>query len=985
MSNKQSANARFVRCPRCKKLLLEPTEVLIYACGGCSTTLQAKYYKGDDKKRISLNKPSSSRSHEINHVHSIVTSQNSSSASESPMPGKEGMYHAHEDGDLKRIPGRNSDAEASSLNECSLLDSKEALQPSPVKQGERRELDNFKSRQVDAPSSSSQASSTNEPNTTSLLVAANAVGELDHAVIKNSILDQIKTNNLITEDFCSNEPTSRNSRGSKLFESPNREGILLNSIEKSLEQLAVETSYNLATSASDPTEVRNVVLSPSAAETEEIDNMMGEIQLEGLKQQHLEGSLPTEAQSSSDSDYPEKGRSLEQARAGDRNDRNEADTESHKNDDSSFHPGTRKVHSASVASEQNSKSRSGIIRDLEWQIQNPENSMADGNVSHYSTALQSTNVTREEDRGSLSLPEAIGGAEKNSDCFQENGKVHLVRSSSPSKLERNSSDIMRDPNRKIDKPEDSGTHEFKSANSYNIALASVELFNASSRDGVSLEELSKLPTNSSFAYDDGVSSFDGCDDQVVDQNLQMDMQALMGTTEVEDGLHHGKWDESNRNGGSSRIQHQARNSHESLQNLKHLQHPRRGSIPSTYEFLEDTIEGMSRRRMRLRKEEFPSGISFNLRNAAVDYGSNNSSNYYSHVIHHPPYKHEDCKCHIDRRYIIDQQSKEKTFPEASGSFYRGVHHHRYHGKGRTAESQVHNFSHVPFSGEAMNSYYHVCGSHLSYHGSDVWPSSHLAPLFGCDRGLLVAHSSSRDPDTYDSFLESPLQFAEYDSHAAWSDDQRYHEQMRSRVKSRKKDQPVQQYIRPIAGGAPFITCYRCLELLHLPADFLPQGSSQRLKCGACSKLLKFSLQNEHHIVPYVPKGKPHLIRAVENDKSKRLTSVSTCQSNYNLSHHDVSERSCSNTGDAQVAGIQEEKEMHLHYSFVALDRQKHRLESEDFTNKGMVVEEPHDPAGASFSYSGQQKVLARSRSPLHRLMGYTSPTDVLQGLSRFRN
>ncbi|KAI3808962.1 hypothetical protein L1987_24925 [Smallanthus sonchifolius] len=42
MTSKMNSKPRYVRCPRCLNVLAEPTEVPVYKCGGCGTTLQAK-------------------------------------------------------------------------------------------------------------------------------------------------------------------------------------------------------------------------------------------------------------------------------------------------------------------------------------------------------------------------------------------------------------------------------------------------------------------------------------------------------------------------------------------------------------------------------------------------------------------------------------------------------------------------------------------------------------------------------------------------------------------------------------------------------------------------------------------------------------------------------------------------------------------------------------------------------------------------------
>lgn len=46
--------------------------------------------------------------------------------------------------------------------------------------------------------------------------------------------------------------------------------------------------------------------------------------------------------------------------------------------------------------------------------------------------------------------------------------------------------------------------------------------------------------------------------------------------------------------------------------------------------------------------------------------------------------------------------------------------------------------------------------------------------------------------------------------------------------------------RPVAGAAPFVSCYKCFELLQLPEDILRLGKSRhKLRCGSCSHLISF--------------------------------------------------------------------------------------------------------------------------------------------------
>lgn len=70
---------------------------------------------------------------------------------------------------------------------------------------------------------------------------------------------------------------------------------------------------------------------------------------------------------------------------------------------------------------------------------------------------------------------------------------------------------------------------------------------------------------------------------------------------------------------------------------------------------------------------------------------------------------------------------------------------------------------------------------------------------------------------------------------------------------------AKRHFQPITGGAPIVACYYCSEILQLPAEsFLFKRRCHQLKCGACSEVLKFSLENKIHVVrnDLVPRNPP---------------------------------------------------------------------------------------------------------------------------------
>ncbi|XP_010512527.1 PREDICTED: protein ENHANCED DISEASE RESISTANCE 4-like [Camelina sativa] len=59
-----------------------------------------------------------------------------------------------------------------------------------------------------------------------------------------------------------------------------------------------------------------------------------------------------------------------------------------------------------------------------------------------------------------------------------------------------------------------------------------------------------------------------------------------------------------------------------------------------------------------------------------------------------------------------------------------------------------------------------------------------------------------------------------------------------------------RHIRPLAGGAPFITCQNCFELLQLPKKPEAGGTKkqQKVRCGACSCLIDLSVVNNKFVL-----------------------------------------------------------------------------------------------------------------------------------------
>ena len=91
----------------------------------------------------------------------------------------------------------------------------------------------------------------------------------------------------------------------------------------------------------------------------------------------------------------------------------------------------------------------------------------------------------------------------------------------------------------------------------------------------------------------------------------------------------------------------------------------------------------------------------------------------------------------------------------------------------------------------------------------------------------------------------PPQFLDAQRHARWPSDldseiDGYGDPRRMVATSK-----IRRHYRPIAGGAPFITCHKCFELLKLPRKNvrLTNHNKIRLRCGACSAVILLKIEN----------------------------------------------------------------------------------------------------------------------------------------------
>nr|XP_010326888.1 uncharacterized protein LOC104649423 isoform X2 [Solanum lycopersicum] len=58
-----------------------------------------------------------------------------------------------------------------------------------------------------------------------------------------------------------------------------------------------------------------------------------------------------------------------------------------------------------------------------------------------------------------------------------------------------------------------------------------------------------------------------------------------------------------------------------------------------------------------------------------------------------------------------------------------------------------------------------------------------------------------------------------------------------------RGQPSGQLCLPVAGGAPFLTCFNCFQLLQIPKEVFHGGKRQKMKCGSCSAVMVIAVSD----------------------------------------------------------------------------------------------------------------------------------------------
>lgn len=144
---------------------------------------------------------------------------------------------------------------------------------------------------------------------------------------------------------------------------------------------------------------------------------------------------------------------------------------------------------------------------------------------------------------------------------------------------------------------------------------------------------------------------------------------------------------------------------------------------------------------------------------------------------------------------------------------------------------------------------------------------------------------------------------------------------------------------PVAGGAPFITCSNCFELLRLPRKLKKmEKNQQKLRCGACSTIILFEIVNKKLSLTVPEETKQ--ISAESDEGSKEVLDGS------NLSSH-----GCSNAGNINSFSDDFDNSS---YNFDLTDNRNY-LQSEDQRLNLSESEKRHGLTSSSISSSSSSE------------------------------
>eukprot|EP00268_Persea_americana_P051834 TRINITY_DN575_c1_g1_i3.p1 TRINITY_DN575_c1_g1~~TRINITY_DN575_c1_g1_i3.p1 ORF type:complete len:1076 (-),score=213.75 TRINITY_DN575_c1_g1_i3:541-3768(-) len=316
--------------------------------------------------------------------------------------------------------------------------------------------------------------------------------------------------------------------------------------------------------------------------------------------------------------------------------------------------------------------------------------------------------------------------------------------------------------------------------------------------------------------------------------------------------------------------------------------------------------------------------------------------------------------------------------------------------GRTGPQQCRpSPSQMPFSGLATNYRQHIDHSYKHCYQEDRQYPVQFPPCICYNKGLCGAcpgHTS------YHSHSHSPASSHRPMEHSQLRK-QRHVDSEIDKVHYKEKRQPIKRhFLRAVAGGAPFVICYSCRKLLQLPADFLlSRRRRHRLQCGACSEVLTFWLHDRNHAFPYnsiFQVQNPAI--EVDNSSDTAIRNLAfasegdpvSCSDDYGLSFcksYSTEGEPAMLTPPFSISQSSEVDKRHAPNSFQEWRDEKKKVSEYSEPNSRNSRDAPRsaipfpDASKTEKSRFDANVIAPMSGPPLHRLMGYSSPGEMING------
>ncbi|KMT10266.1 hypothetical protein BVRB_5g120230 [Beta vulgaris subsp. vulgaris] len=961
MANQQHPKARLVKCPKCARILPEPKHVPLYTCGGCGTILQAKHYKG---KNESLSQGSNGQpieqSNGINHSSDGGESSGSSRKSSSYITEESAKIERQDLDAAENSRQSVQNGATDSAYQTSIL-ADESSFPTKRENGEIINTTIDKSQSRDHVLSEDPIALVNTESaeqTTAAAAINDNNGQCDDTAVENHSRSQQQRRNL------HDDGKTYTSDEKKESEQP-QPAFVIEAIEDNDDQHdqgQVEDEREASTSHTSEYQVEG-----NASD--------GEMSRKDTERKHSCEDIPREEINSNCLDSADKPKVPQLAKEdGNREDQNNSvecmteqllteaplsteiieygsksdmfDEPSRKNIESSNDSAvyeSEQVQCSNTPEISEAVSTHKEVDGLLNAVARPpsKNSLVnDGSVSSSDENVHQVPVQLEVAR----LANEYGNRKEQNnsvECMTEKLSTETPLSAEITECGSKSEIVRVTSGQTFDKSKDNAVYESEQLQCTDKPEISVAVGMHKQVDGL-LKEVPRSPTKNSLAYDGSISSSEENDNQVPGQYMHVTAEE------------NPKWD----NLPSDKMTSNYLETRPQAKSFSSTLLPKKLKS-SIMEEEENRIPGPGRNRTgNLNINSFMHRVPNYRRSADMAFETGSSSSY---VHDDPPFEQMRRRPYRSRYHgYVDRSRdhgwKEKEFLpmyydyETSGEIYHGAKYHGYTDRRRRAESWSISGPLPPmpsYSGEVFNGRYQNSEPYVHRHHDNLRWSGQLPPHAFCCRPKW---------DPYDSYSTSPQRYADLEPYS-WahdtvsvSDDQRHKDEILRRVYLREKRQAVKRHVQPLAGGAPFITCYFCLNVLQLPQhSLLPGRKSNRLKCGACSKVVEVSLEKEGCLSGASNIDRNTILDSSANGNHSHGSSLITANGRELLPQDSLGrgQRKMvpgnSRSGDRMIGSHDAEPPESLEEKRVNVTWQ----------------------------------LPARSKSPLHRLMGYSTPQDLL--------